>query len=89
MYKPRRAIRFVGSMIDVSRRKAFPTIVIQVCRQTDLLEVIHAAGAISRFPNFLHGREKQRDQNADDGNDYQQLNKSKAKTEAPFVCAHS
>jgi hypothetical protein len=40
----------------------------------DLLQIIDALAAASRFARGLHGRQKQRNQNTDDRNDDQELN---------------
>jgi hypothetical protein len=41
--------------------------------QPDLLEVVGALDPVGRLPDFLDGGEQQSDQNADDGDDDQQL----------------
>jgi len=39
--------------------------------------VVTALHAASRFASGLHGRQQQRDQNADDGDNHQQFDQSK------------
>jgi hypothetical protein len=39
--------------------------------KTDLAEIALAAGAAGGFARLLHGRQQQRQQNADDGDHYQ------------------
>ncbi len=67
-----------------------------VCRevivqgQTDLLQVVRALNAPGRLARRLHGREQERDQHRDDGDDHQQLDQSEAflgtaKHALPFV----
>ena len=44
-------------------------------RQADLFQIVLALRDPGRFPRRLNGRQQQRDQNADDGDDDQQLDK--------------
>ena len=48
-------------------------IVVVVQCQSDLLEVVFALRSASSFTSLLHGWQKQRDQNRDDGNDHQKF----------------
>jgi hypothetical protein len=41
--------------------------------QADLLQVVGALGPAGGLPRGLHRRQQQRDQDADDGDDHQQL----------------
>ena len=47
--------------------KCLESIVIIVQGQPDLLQVVGALGAVGRFAHFLHGRQQQGDQDANDG----------------------
>lgn len=49
-------------------------------RETDLLEVVRALSAASRFSCSLYCGEQQRDQDADDGDDHEQLDEREAAT---------
>jgi hypothetical protein len=53
--------------------------------QADLLHVVHATSTARRLANFLNGREKQRDQQSDDGDDDEQLHEREA---APMLMMH-
>jgi hypothetical protein len=46
--------------------------------QAHLLEVVLALGAAGCFPRLLHGGQKERDQDGDDGDDDQQFNEREA-----------
>jgi hypothetical protein len=48
--------------------------------QAELLEVVFALAAAGRFACLLHGREQERDQDGDDGNDDQKFNQRKSAT---------
>jgi hypothetical protein len=50
---------------------------ITVKRQTQLLEIVLALHPSSRFPRALNGWQKQPHENADNGDDHQQLDQSK------------
>jgi hypothetical protein len=54
----------------------FEGVVMVLPGQADLLELIRALSASSRFARRLNGRQQQRDQNADDRNHDQQLDQS-------------
>jgi hypothetical protein len=56
------------------------SIVVVLARQSHLLEMVGALNAAGRFPRRLHGREQQRHQNADDGNDNQQFHERETAT---------
>ena len=47
-------------------------------RQADLLDLALALVAVGRFPRRLHGRQQQRDEDADDGNHHQQFDKGES-----------
>jgi hypothetical protein len=51
-------------------------------RQAQLPEVVRAAGHAGRFPGGLDRRQQQADQDADDGDHYQQLDQRKATPES-------
>src|SRR5205807_1528611 len=53
-------------------------------RQADLLEIVFATQQIGRLANFLHGRQQQRQQHADDRDHHQQFDQ----TECLPVSAH-
>src|SRR5829696_3401778 len=65
-------------------RKPVVSQVIVVERDGVLLQIIDALRASGRLASGLHGRQKQRNQNADDRNDDQQLNKSKGAELTPL-----
>src|SRR5438105_2412497 len=44
-----------------------------------LLEVVLAAHTVSRFANFLHGRQEQADEHRDDRNDHQQFDQGESR----------
>ena len=47
-----------------------------VTRQTQLLQVVGALDAPSRLASHLNGWQEQRDENANDGNHYEELKES-------------
>jgi hypothetical protein len=49
-------------------------------RQTQLLEVVSALRAASRFPRLLHSRQEQGDQDRDDRDDNQQFDERETTT---------
>jgi hypothetical protein len=57
-----------------------------VQRQPKLLEFVRATRPPGRLPGGLHGRQQQRDQNANDRNDHEQLYQGKA---APATATHA
>src|SRR5262249_16108576 len=50
--------------------------------QTDLLEVVLAAGAVGRLADLLDGGQEQADQHRDDGDDDQQLDQRERRASA-------
>ena len=73
--EPRRGEGRSGGVPDDARRKAAMRSFVIVQRQTKLLKVVLAARAAGGFAGRLHGRQQQRDKNADDGDHNEQLNK--------------
>src|SRR5262249_20904906 len=65
--------RAVRPVINESRRKRAVTVVILDQRQAELLEVVLALDAPSRFAGLLYGRQQETNQDADDGDDNQHL----------------
>src|SRR5262249_36514475 len=59
--------------IDVAGREATVDALVGVERQPDLLEVVGALQASRRLADLLDGGQQQADQNADDGDDNEQL----------------
>jgi hypothetical protein len=53
-------------------------IVVKMQGQTDLLKVIGAVRPVGRLAGLLHGRHRQADQDADDGNDHQEFDEGEA-----------
>ena len=49
-------------------------VVVVVCRQGDLLEVVQALGTVGGLADFLHRGEEQADQDGNDRNHHQQFN---------------
>jgi len=58
--------------------------VVEICqRKSDLLEVIGAGTAAGGLTSLLHSRQKESNKNADDGNDDEEFNQSKASVRLP------
>ncbi len=60
-------------LIDAHRERQVRALVV-VQGEADLLHVVRATHPGRRFADLLHGRQKEADQNGNDGNDHQQLN---------------
>jgi hypothetical protein len=56
-------------------------VLIRVHRQRPLFEIISALSTAGSFPSCLHGREQQRNEHADDGDDDEQFHQSEAAAE--------
>ncbi len=52
-------------------------LVVHVQRQADLLKMVRALQPPGRFPRSLHRRQQQRDQDANDGDNHEQLHERK------------
>jgi hypothetical protein len=50
-----------------------------VQRQPDLLEVVRALCAARRFARLLDGRQQERDEHSNDGDDHEQLDEREAR----------
>ena len=61
-------------------REAADGIVVVVQRQADLLQVVGALHPIGGLAHLLHRRQQHADQDADDGDDHQQLDQGKSPT---------
>src|SRR5436190_16018 len=79
------APRRPGLMADASPRLAPPKKTWSVPRaeevvepDAELFQVVAALDAVGRLPHLLHGREQQADQDADDGDDDEQLDEREA-----------
>lgn len=51
---------------------------VRLTRQPQLPQVVHALQLPDAFPRVLNGRQSQRDNYADDGNDHQQIDDGEA-----------
>jgi len=67
----------LGVAADAHREDSVGAFVIHQ-READLLHVVGAARAAGCFPRLLHGRQQQRDQNADDCDNHQKFDERKA-----------
>ena len=63
-----------------SRREHPVGVMVIVQGDAQLLQIVSALGAASRFPGRLHSGQQQRDQDGDDRNHDQQLDQSKSRT---------
>jgi hypothetical protein len=75
--------RIARAARDADRRQRFAHVVIVLHGQADLLEVVGALGTPGRFAGGLHGRQEQRDQDADNRNHDQQLDQRKRRSTVP------
>src|SRR5690349_8351989 len=73
-----RAIRVENQFVIGLRKLTGMSVAIEMDGDADLFEVIDARRATSRGASHLHGWNHQRDQNPDNGDDYQQLDERKA-----------
>src|SRR5207248_371273 len=68
---------------EIARRKRTERRFVVVERETNLLQAVLAFAASRSFAGGLHGGKQQRDENANDGNNNEQLNERK--TAAAFL----
>ena len=66
--------------------KSLVGVVIAVHSDADLMQIVRAAHAPGGFPRRLHGRQKQRNEQPDDGNHDQQLDQRKTRRGAKREC---
>jgi hypothetical protein len=59
------------------RRETLVGVMVRVLRQCKLFEIVRALASPGGFPGRLHGGQQQGNQDADDGNDHQQLDQGK------------
>ena len=64
--------------IIIAGRETIVDIVIVLCRNTHLLQIIAALTAAGSFAGSLHGRQEKRNQDGDDGDHHQQFNERKS-----------
>ena len=68
------------AIAEAVRRHMFICVGVVVKSEAELLEIVLALHAASRFARCLHGGQQQRNKHADDGNDDEQLDERKTMT---------
>src|SRR5262249_7865212 len=72
----RGVVGLLGGVLDAGGQAAVGVVVV-VQGDAHLFEVVGALGAVGGVADLLHGRQEQRDQDADDGDHHQQLDQGK------------
>ncbi len=73
-----------GTRANITGRKSSKRRLIVVKGDAELTEIVDALCSTGCFPRRLYGREQERDQNANNCNDNEQLNECKS----AFFCVH-
>src|SRR5207248_2571273 len=71
------------------RRQKTANVVEILCGQAELLEMVAALRAASRFAGHLHRRQQQRDEDADDRDHHEQLHQGKSRASETVRIVHS